>query len=108
MKIKKEHYVIIVIAIFCIGAYAYYATSSFPPSGWHLDTSLTQQFYDEEIEDGFVGAEYAVYTDDTVEPPAIPATINVRLYKRVVYPGAQWTLEREGTYDNINNEFNWN
>lgn len=100
MKIDKELIILvsaIIIACVCVGATVVFGSTS--AMGWTDNETFTNDFLAEE--DVGVGCEWKVMSDGTTA-----GMTKVRLYSRVVYPGATWTLQREGLVDSEGN-FYW-
>lgn len=88
-----------VVIVACIIAATYIVISTPSAMGWADNKTLTDKFLAEE--DVGVGCDWNVMSDGTTA-----GMTKVRLYSRVVYPGADWVLQREGLVD-IDNNFYW-
>lgn len=90
---------VVAIIIACLAVVVYLAVGEPTTTGWTDNEELTDAFL--EGEDVGIGCEWKIMSDGTTA-----GMTKVRLYSRVVYPGATWTLQREGLVDSENN-FYW-
>lgn len=90
---------VVAIVVVCLAVVVYLAVGAPSTAGWTDNASLSDAFLEEE--DVGVGCEWKIMSDGTTA-----GMTKVRLYSRVVYPGAIWELQREGLVDSEGN-FYW-
>ena len=98
---KDTAIILLVVAIIvtCLAVAIYLSVGAPSTAGWTDNETFTNDFL--EGEDVGVGCDWKIMSDGTTA-----GMTKVRLYSRTVYPGATWTLQREGLVDSEGN-FYW-